>query len=239
MIQVLLVEDDPMVAEFNRIYVNKVEGFRTAATARTGLEARQIIQQQAINLILLDIFMPGLNGMELLTGIRAAGLEIDVIFVTAACDMKTINKALKLGAVDYLIKPFEFDRLRQALEHYQASRLLIGEGQTINQKELDRFLKRSTGEASAAIQLPKGLDRSTLPKVWQVCRAEPDKARSCDEIAVQVGLSRVSVHKYLEYLVAVRLLRCEISYGGVGRPVHRYSLRPDPPADLLSRIGLS
>ena len=228
-----------MVAEFNRVYVNKVAGFRAAATARTGQEARQVIHQQAINLILLDIFMPGMNGIELLTEVRAAGLEIDVIFVTAACDMKTINKALQLGAVDYLIKPFEFERLKQSLEQYQASRLLIGEGQTVNQKELDRILNRAPGESTAVTQLPKGLDRSTLPRVWQACRATPDKAHSCDEIAAQVGLSRVSVHKYLEYLVAVRLLRCEINYGGVGRPVHRYSLRPDAPADLLHHLGLS
>ena len=85
MIQVLLVEDDPMVAEFNRIYVNNVAGFRAVAVARDGQAALQIIRSQAIDLLLLDIFMPGLNGLELLTEIRSASLEIDVIFVTAAC----------------------------------------------------------------------------------------------------------------------------------------------------------
>ena len=129
MINVLIVEDDPMVAEFNKRYLNQVEGFKLKAVARSFEEAIEVLKTKDIQLILLDIFMPGLSGLELLSQIRKTDSEVDVIIVSAACDIQTIKKALKYGAVDYLIKPFEFERFNSALiclqknpEIYEAER---------------------------------------------------------------------------------------------------------------------
>ena len=229
MIRVLLVEDDPMVAELNRIYVNRVEGFETTASVRNGQEALEILQKWPVDLVLLDIFMAGPTGIDLLSEVRAMALDVDVIFVTAARDTKTIGRALKLGAVDYLIKPFEFERLEQALRNYRETHQVMREARTVSQSELDKSLRRNSVEARSRGQLPKGLDRTTLGAVFGTItdREDGSPGFTCEEIARVVGLSRVSARKYLEFLCRIKVLRMELSYGTVGRPVHRFKLQRD------------
>jgi CitB family two-component system response regulator MalR len=224
LIRVLLVEDDPMVAELNRTYVGRVEGFETAATARNGREALEVLRQQPVDLVLLDVFMAGPTGLDLLSEIRALDLDVDVILVTAARDTRTIGRALKLGALDYLIKPFEFDRLQQALEKYRETHRLMRTSGTLSQAELDRSLGRPGDGAHPGSPLPKGLDRATLETVLKAIqeRDETDPWFTSEEIAQVVGLSRVSVRKYLEFLGGLKALRMEPGYGTGGRPVHRF-----------------
>jgi CitB family two-component system response regulator MalR len=227
MIRVLLVEDDPMVAELNRIYLSRVAGFETVASARSAAEALELLSSHPVDLLLLDIFMPGPNGIELMKDIRRQALDVDVIFVTAARDANTIDRALKLGAVDYLIKPFEFERLKQALERYGETRRVIRGGQALDQVELDKHLARRPAEHRTPDALPKGLDRNTLGKVLQAIASCPDEAPwfTSEEIGQRVGISRVSVRKYLEFLCTLRVLRMEPGYGTGGRPVHRFLLQ--------------
>ena len=229
MIRVLLVEDDPMVAELNRIYVERVGGFAIVASVRSCAEALEVLQKRMVNLILLDIFMAGQSGMELLTEIRRLTLDIDVIFVTAARDTKTIGKALKLGAVDYLIKPFEFERLKQALENYRETHRMMREEHPLSQPELDKFLSRRPQEARLGSLLPKGLDRTTLERVCRIIASHSDENQwfTSEEISGLVGISRVSVRKYFEFLCTIKVLRMEPGYGSVGRPVHRFMLQRD------------
>lgn len=227
MIRVLLVEDDPMVAELNRMYLGRVEGFDTVASLRTAPEALELLRERPVDLLLLDIFMPGQSGIELMGEIRKLGLDVDVIFVTAARDTATIDRALKLGAVDYLIKPFEFERLKQALEHYRESRHMIRRGEALDQAELDRRLSRRPAGGSKGEALPKGLDRSTLEKVLKAITdwSEASPWFTSEEIGHAVGISRVSVRKYFEFLGSLKVLRMEPGYGTGGRPVHRFQLQ--------------
>jgi two-component system, CitB family, response regulator MalR len=226
-IKVILVEDDPMVAELNRAYVERVGGFEIMASVRSGAEAMEVLRERPVDLILLDIFMAGQSGMDLMAEIRKLALDVDVIFVTAARDTKTIGKALKLGAVDYLIKPFEFERLQQALENYRETHRRMRDEHPVSQTELDKFLNRSASETRAGNQLPKGLDRMTLDRVLHALTGHTEKNAwfTCDEISGDVGISRVSVRKYFEFLCGLRVLRMEPGYGGVGRPVHRFRLQ--------------
>ncbi len=235
MIRVVLVEDDPMVAELNRIYVERVADFKVVASTRSAAEGLVALQAQPVDLLLLDIFMAGQTGMDLMAEIRRLNLEVDVIFVTAARDTRTIDRALKLGAVDYLIKPFEFERLQQALEGYRETHRLMGTEQSLSQRELDAALSRRPREAPGDIELPKGLDRATLGRVGQAIRALPGDTPwfTSEELAGQVGISRVSVRKYLEYLCGLKVLRMEPGYGGMGRPVHRFRLQKLMLDDLL------
>lgn len=227
MIRVLLVEDDPMVAELNRMYLSRMPGFETVASARSAAEALELLRSHTVDLLLLDIFMPGQSGIELMGEIRRQGLDADVIFVTAARDTATIDRALKLGAVDYLIKPFEFERLKQALDRYSETRHMIRRGETVDQTALDRRLGRLPAEGREAEGLPKGLDRNTLDKVLQAISAWPETPPwfTSEEIGQQVGISRVSVRKYFEFLCTLKVLRMEPGYGTGGRPVHRFLLQ--------------
>ena len=227
MIRVLLVEDDPMVAELNRIYLGRVSGFETVASVRSASEALELLRTRPVDLLLLDIFMPGQSGLELMEEIRRQALEVDVIFVTAARDTATIGRALKLGAVDYLIKPFEFERLKQALEHYRETNPLFRGGQALDQTELDKRLARQPAQGRMGEGLPKGLDRNTLDKVLQAISVWPGNPPwfTSEEIGQQVGISRVSVRKYFEFLCSLKVLRMEPGYGTGGRPVHRFLLQ--------------
>lgn len=221
MINVLIVEDDPMVAEFNKRYLSQLEGFKLKAIARSFDEAVQTLQEKKVDLILLDIFMPGMTGLDLLSQIRKTDKEVDVIIVSAACDMQTIKKALQYGAVDYLIKPFEFERFKSALSSYRDNQRMIRHKDALSQEELDEFLLNKE-HASMLSQLPKGLDKNTLSKVWTNIKETNESLFSTEEIAKQVGISRVSMRKYVEFLNGIGVLNKEIIYGSVGRPIYKY-----------------
>jgi len=219
MIKVLIVEDDPMVAELNRRYIERVAGFSCCGMVSNGDEALEVLRERQIDLVLLDIFMPGMNGLELLSNIRQQKYSVDVIVVSAARDNQSVQAALRSGAVDYLIKPFEFERLQTALITFKKRLQLIKEHSNISQRELDQqvFL----GISHIHIELPKGLDRNTIKRVWDKI-LETNGEFTAEEMAKNVGLSPVSIRKYLKHFQSTDLLNTEISYGAVGRPVYKY-----------------
>lgn len=221
MIRVLILEDDPMVAEFNKRYLEQIEGFQLQAVVSSVDEALAILDRQEIDLILLDIFMPGRNGLDLLSEIREKGEGVDVILITAASDIQSVKKALRYGAVDYLIKPFEFERFRAALSAYREEVQFMKELETLSQEELDKRLLHKEQPIMPA-ELPKGLMRNTLKTVWETIQDRQGAPFSTEELANRVGISRVSMSKYLKFLVDIGAVEVEISYGSVGRPVYKY-----------------
>jgi CitB family two-component system response regulator MalR len=165
MIKVLIVEDDPMVAEFNKRYLEQVGGFALEAIVSSVDDAFNLLEQKEIDLILLDIFMPGQSGLELLPRIRKTEKGADVIIVSAASDSYSIKKALQYGAVDYLIKPFEFERFHKALVTYRERASLMREREKLSQTDLDQQIFHKD-PISKPDELPKGLTRDTLKLVW-------------------------------------------------------------------------
>ena len=142
MTRILIVEDDPMVASLNSRLIQTMEGFELAGIANDAKDALAFLQENTVDLILLDIYMPGMNGLELLNRVREMQFPVDVLVVSAARDSNSIQSALRSGAVDYLIKPFDFERLRQALLGYANRARLIRSHEKLTQRELDgRFLR--------------------------------------------------------------------------------------------------
>ena len=220
MIKVIIVDDDPMVAEFNRRYVELVEGFKVEAIVHSANAALEILDTVDADLILLDIFMPGMNGLDLLVQLRQGGKGVDVIVITAACDKHSIKKALQFGAVDYIIKPFEFERLNAALTAYKSLASLMKEQDRVSQFELDQCVLYK--EQPLSTQLPKGIDRNTLTVTWQKINSLGQNLFSTEEMASYIGISRVSMRKYLEFLRQIGALKLELIYGTVGRPIYKY-----------------
>ena len=219
MIKVLIVEDDPMVAELNRRYIDRIAGFLCCGMVSNGVEALKVLRERQIDLVLLDIFMPDMNGLELLSNIRKQNYSVDVIVVSAARDNLSVQTALRNGAVDYLIKPFEFERLQAALKAFKKRLQLIKKQSNVSQSDLDQQV--FSGISPANIQLPKGLDRNTIKRVWDKI-LETKGQFTAEEMAKNVGLSPVSIRKYLKHFQSGDLLSTEISYGAVGRPVYKY-----------------
>ncbi len=217
----MIVEDDPMVAEINKRYLSKIDGFHLAQIANSVDEAIRLLGKEDIQLILLDIFMPGKQGLELLAYLRKNELEIDVIIISAASDLERIKKALRYGVVDYLIKPFEFERFNEALITYQHQTRFIDKQGAVSQQELDNYLLHRD-EAAIVEELPKGLTKDTLKQVWDAVQELKVGPFSTEEAANVVGISKVSVRKYLNFLKDLGILDVKVIYGTIGRPVYQH-----------------
>lgn len=224
MTRILIVEDDPMVADLNSRLIQTMDNFEVAGIANDAGEAQVFLEKNSVDLILLDIYMPGMNGLQFLTKVREAQCPVDVLVVSAARDSQSIQTALRSGAVDYLIKPFDFDRLRQALLAYANRSRLIRSHDKLTQQDLDtRVLSKDHTDPESG-NLPKGLDRHTLAMIG-ACLREIGEPFTTEELSQKVGISRVSVRKYLDYFCDIGRLEKEASYGAVGRPVFRYRQR--------------
>ena len=154
MINVLVVEDDPMVAQLHEHYLSQIKGFNLSDVANNGDMALKLLSKKSYDLLILDIFMPTMDGLQLLAKIREYGFDVDVIIVSAANDKDKIKQALRLGAVDYIIKPFEFERLNLALNNYLKRYHIVSEQTIIEQSDLDQTIIRR--EEQMVVSLPKG-----------------------------------------------------------------------------------
>ncbi|UYQ64895.1 response regulator [Streptomyces peucetius] len=220
MIDVLVVDDDIRVAEINAAYVAKVEGFRVVARAHSAAEALARIAEVPVDLILLDHYLPDENGLAVVRELRVLGHQTDVIMVTAARDVATVQAAMRHGALQYLVKPFNFAGLRAKLEAYAALRRALDSGGEAEQAEVDRIF----GTLSAGVvapELPKGHSPTTAELVRQVLLAA-DGPLSAQEIADRAGVSRQTAQRYLKLLERTSRVRLTLRYGETGRPEHRY-----------------
>ncbi|MCA9725470.1 response regulator [Kurthia gibsonii] len=223
MIDVVLIEDDPMVRQVNRQFLEQIEGIRIVGVAKDGIEGVEQLKTLAPDVALMDIFMPEQDGIKTLQQIRDQGLPVDVIAVTAANDMKTIEKMLQLGVYDYIMKPFTFDRMKQTIQQYLAYKAYITKKEALNQDELDQLLHPTRETDHYHDALPKGLNGATLQKIIQFI-GEQTGAVTAIEVAQGVGLARVTARRYLDYLEKQRQVVIDIQYGGVGRPVNQYRI---------------
>lgn len=230
MINVLVVEDDPMVAQLHEHYLSQIKGFQLCDIARSGDEVLKLLQTKEYDLLILDVFMPFMDGLQMLEKIRESKYDVDVIIVSAANDKDKIKQALRLGAVDYIIKPFEFERFNLALSNYQKRYHIVENQDVLKQSELDKTIIKH--EKEAIVALPKGLDKHTLSTVWD-CIVTFDGMFTTEEVSAKVGISRVSIRKYLEFLKTLHLLKLDLHRGSVGRPVYKY-LCVDKQSDLLN-----
>ncbi|OXM87480.1 DUF977 family protein [Paenibacillus rigui] len=225
-VEVLIVEDDVRIAEINRRFVEKVDGFQVVGIATDEAQAKEQLDILKPHLVLLDIYLPNASGLELLQFIRQHYRETDVIMITAAKEVDAIREAVRSGAFDYIMKPLIFDRLQETLLRYlEFHRELtrLNESGTINQSDVDRLLagtakKETNSEAS---YLPKGIDKLTLVKIVQAISNATD-GLTADQIAKIIGVSRSTGRRYLEHLVSLGDVYADLSYGVVGRPERVY-----------------
>ncbi|MEU6809409.1 response regulator [Streptomyces sp. NPDC046831] len=225
MIDVLVVDDDFRVAEINAKYVGKVPGFRVAARAHSAAQALTAVQGGGIDLVLLDHYLPDRTGLELVHRMREQGIGTDVIMITAACDVTTVQQAMRLGALHYLVKPFTFAALRTRLDSYAALRRTVDRVgcHGVAQEQVDRiFGALRTTPAPSAPGLPSGHSEPTTDLICGVLH-RADHPLSAHEVAARTGLSRSTAQRYLRHLEQAGRLRLSLRYGDTGRPEHRYA----------------
>ncbi|MBQ8382731.1 MAG: response regulator [Clostridia bacterium] len=220
MYKVLIVEDDPMVAMINEQYVGRDKRFTVVGKCRDGAAALEYLNVHEVDLLVLDVYMPHMDGFETLRQIRKKQIPVDVIMVTAANGCESLEEALHLGAVDYLVKPFTFDRFRMALDKFIAQTDALKEIGTLNQKSID-FIIESSRKRSEELY-PKGIQEKTLRLILAHLKDHSDKWLTGDAIAEQIGLTGVTVRRYMNYLAESGKVIAEMNYSTGGRPCMLY-----------------
>lgn len=219
--RVLILEDDPMVAAIDRQYVESDPRFQVVQVCKSGGQALEYLAQQDADLIVLDYYTPEMNGQEFLDRLHAMGRAPAVIMVTSASDTDIVRALLSRGVMDYLVKPFEFPRFRQALEKFIQRQKLFSGAVGMDQRTIDQLLQAQEGE-EAGPQLSKGLNGSTLRLIQDFLVHSRGQALTSEEIAEQVHLSRITIRRYVNYMVETGQLASSIDYQTGGRPSIRY-----------------
>lgn len=219
-LSVFIVEDDPMVLEVNKSFLKRMVGFELVGESVSGRDAYEKIIDKKPNLILLDMFLPDITGMELFLKLRSERIPSDMILITAARDAPTVQEALRLGAIDYLIKPFRFERFEKALQQYKNTTKMLTNCSIFSQEDIDNW----RGLQQESMDLPKGLNNLTMKQILDYLTTH-QIAITSEQLAQNVGMARVTVRKYLDFLATKGTVTIELQYGTVGRPTKYYSIK--------------
>ncbi|MDV7766585.1 response regulator [Peribacillus sp. CSMR9] len=222
-IRAVIAEDDFRVADIHEKFLKNFDEIEVVGKAVNAKKTLRILEQKSPDLLLLDVYMPDQLGTDLLPDIRQKFPNVDIIMITAATDKEQLEKSLHYGVENYLIKPVEMKRFNQVIEEYLKKAHLMKSKQEIDQDFVDLILKKGTAasETNDGPALPKGVDEITLTKVIEVLEAS-DIGLSAEQVSGQIGASRTTARRYLEYLISVKKCKAEVVYGVVGRPERRY-----------------
>jgi two-component system CitB family response regulator len=221
-IRALVVDDDFRVADLHSAYVERVAGFEVAGRAHTGAAAVEAVDQLRPDLVLLDIYLPDMSGLEVLQKLREEDHPpVDVISITAARELQSLRAAMRGGVVHYLIKPFLFATFEEKLLSYAAAHARMTRIGQAEQGDVDRIF--SALRTARSEPLPKGLSDSTLDLVVQAL-SRSDSGLAATAVADAAGVSRVTARRYLDHLCQLGRAELTMRYGGPGRPEHRYRL---------------
>ncbi|MGG7078114.1 response regulator [Clostridium sardiniense] len=222
---VVIVEDDPMVALINKKYVEMIEGFQVVGTVSNKEDLIKLLEKNDVALILMDIYLPKENGIQILKHIRERGIITEVIMMTAADNTEEIKTAFAYGAIDYLIKPFEFDRFKKAIDKYNKKRnLLIGTSK-LDQTAVDKLYSDDNISNNEYRDLPKGINKTTLNKIYEVIENNKKEYWTIRQISKETGVSNVTIKKYIDYLESIDKAIVTIDYGNIGRPEYKYTFK--------------
>lgn len=213
--KVLIVEDDPMVAMINEQYVRKNKQFEVVASCRNGQDALEYLEKNKVDLVILDVYMPYMSGIETLKAIRERKIDAEVMMVTAANDTATLEDTMHLGVIDFLIKPFAYERFQIALEKFAAKVEALKKKTVLDQSSVDSIISnaRKTNEK----EYPKGIQEKTLNMIIEFLN-ESEGWQSGETIAEKVGLSSVTIRHYMSFLVEKGEIKETINYETGGRP---------------------
>ena len=222
MYKVLIVEDDPMVAMINEQFVSRHKDFVVAHKCNDGKSALEYLDENEVDLIILDVYMPYMDGFETLRQIRKKQISVDVIMVTAANERQQLKEGLHLGVVDYLVKPFTFERFKVALDKFIAQVEALKDLDKVNQKNIDFLIDKSRKTTNELY--PKGIQEKTLQTIMEHLKENKNKWLTGDEIAEKIGLTGVTVRRYMTHLAETGMIIADMNYETGGRPCMLYKI---------------
>ena len=222
--RVMVIEDDIAIAELHHRYLEQMGGFDVVGIATTQSEALMQLDILKPDLVLLDVYLPDGCGLDILNHVRGSNQGCDVILITAARDVDTLQQAMRGGVVDYLLKPVMFPRLEAALKKYQSQQQEFESVSDLNQGLVDKMLQANAKADSRKVStLPKGIDGVTLDKIRAIFQQADIADITADEAGERIGASRTTARRYLEFLITTGELVADLNYGTVGRPERCYN----------------
>ena len=226
-LSIIIVEDDPMIRKINEGFIEKVSGYKIVGSFGNLEKAKVFLENTVPDLILLDIFFPNAQGTELLKWIRKNQINSDVICITADNSTETIEETRRYGAFDYLLKPFRFERLEEALIRFQEMKLRLNTTDTFDQETLDDLFEMKDDERNASnpdVSQQREMNK-TYQGILQFLQENSDEFFTSNMIGERLGMSRITARRYLDQMEQEDLLIVEPNYGSVGRPQNYYKLR--------------
>ena len=221
-LSVVIAEDDPKISEIQSRFIEKIEGFDVVGIGNTIEESEQIIDVFQPDLVLLDYFFPDGNGVDLLWKIRRNYKNTDVIFITAAKEVTVLQDAIRGGVFDYILKPMTFSRFQSTLGKFLDHRNKLREMTRLDQPGVDQIIHPAQDPAQTDVRMPKSIDPLTLEKVEDEVSKLNDDGVNAEAMGAQVGISRTTARRYLEFLVSKGTVKPSLVYGSVGRPERLY-----------------
>lgn len=188
---------------------------------RNGQDAILFLEKNPVDLAVIDYYMPVMDGREFILNCRERQFPISIIMITAANHVQEISGILQLGIVDYLVKPFTFERFQIAIEKYLSMKRVLHSEAQLSQVELDKILSPKPVQSTQQL-LEKGLQEQTLTMIQNYLCEHPDVYLSSNEIAGKVGLSRITVRRYMNYLLENHEIVSQVDYSTGGRPSIKY-----------------
>jgi two-component system, CitB family, response regulator len=174
------------------------------------------------DLILLDVYLPKENGIDFLKWIRSQEIDIDIILITADKSIERIQEAFRYGVVDYLIKPFSFERFKESLLQFKGRYYEFKKSDVIEQKELDKLIS-SSNVSQNEDEFAKGLNKYTYRTIWNEIEKSNYEDFTAEGLAEKLGIARITVRRYLEYMEKEKKVDKLVEYGKVGRPQYKYN----------------
>ena len=223
MYKVLIVEDDPMVAMINEQYIKRNKNFTVVGKCKDGRSAISFLEANEVDLMILDVYMPLMNGFEALRAIRNKNISVDVIMVTTANDRDSLEEALHLGIVDYLVKPFTVDRFGVALDKFIAQHNALSGMNTLDQSNIDYIIDNSHRKSEELY--PKGIQEKTLETIMEYLTKHSGEWLTGEAIADGVNISVVTVRRYMSYLSDSGKVLGDMDYETGGRPCMKYQMK--------------
>ena len=206
-----------MVAMIHKEYFKRKELSDDLNHVSTLEEAKSFLEKSDADLIVLDNYLTDGQGVEYLPELKG----YPIIMITAANDIQTVEAALTNGVVDYLVKPFTYERFSQAVDKVQEYVSLLSK-EKINQDLIDDYLNSGRVEEEED-SLPKGLSRITLKKVLENIK-EQERGFTTQQVADDLDISRITIRKYLNHLVNINVLSEDAEYYTSGRPVSVFTI---------------
>ncbi|OES45695.1 response regulator [Domibacillus iocasae] len=222
MIRVAIAEDDFRIASIQEQFLDQLDGFTFVGKALNAADTVALLDKTETDLLLLDIYMPDMLGTELLPVLKERFPKTDIIMITAASEKHMLQEALRYGVFHYLVKPVSMEKFKSVMEEYEKKKHLLAATDHVTQDVVDAYFAGTVQEpAIQAAQLPTGIDGVTLNRISGVLQ-EVESGISIEEMGAEIGASRTTARRYLEYLVTIGKCRVEHEYGIVGRPERRY-----------------